>query len=93
MAPTGAVFCGTPPQYVDLASAAQDCLTYLESQGITVSTTCTLGTGCTTNLGVPGASCSATPTLGASEDRWGALGIAGLMMGVGLVVSRRKRRG
>jgi hypothetical protein len=83
--PTGAVFCGSPPQYVDLADVASDCITYLESQGITISTTCTLGSGCTSG-------CSAAPTVGAVDDRWGTLGVAGLIMGVGLLVSRRKRR-
>jgi hypothetical protein len=86
MAPTGAVFCGNPPQYVNIGAVAENCLTYLENQGITTTTTCKLGSGCTTAVG-----CSASPALGAT-DRWGALGITGLMVGLGLVVSRRRRR-
>jgi hypothetical protein len=85
-APTGAVFCGTPPQYVDLATAADQCASYLESQGITTTTTCTIGSGCNTTVG-----CSAAPALGSSTDRWGVAGIAGLMMGLGLLVSRRRK--
>lgn len=85
MAPSGAVFCNG--QYVNVGKAVNDCLTYLKSQGITVTTTCTVGKGCTTSGG-----CSATPALGAGRVGWGTFGLAGLLLGVGLARSRRKRR-
>jgi hypothetical protein len=94
MGPKGAVFCGNPPQYIDLGKTASACVTYLQSQGIQASESCSTSTGSGGNAGT---SCSATVTCAASpdlgaNDRWGVLGITGLMMGVGLVVSRRRRR-
>jgi hypothetical protein len=89
MGPKGAVFCGNPPQYIDLGKTATACADYLQSQGITASESCsTNASGSSCNATV---SCAASPGL-AGDDRWGALGITGLMMGLGLVVSRRRRR-
>jgi hypothetical protein len=90
--PKGAVFCGNPPQYIDLGKTATACADYLQTKGITASESCSTGTG-----GKGGTSCNATVSCAASpglasNDRWGALGITGLMMGLGLAVSRRRRR-
>jgi hypothetical protein len=87
-APQGALFCDG--QYVDIASASKACIAYLQSQGVSVSETCSSdssGSNCSATIG-----CSAAPTLGTGQDRWGMLGITGLVMGLGLAVSRRRRR-
>lgn len=87
--PKGALFCNN--QYVDVGDNVDDCLNYLENLGLTVSASCDLSAGgaeCSANIG-----CSATNTLGSSEDRWGAGAIAGLVMGLGLVASRRRKKG
>jgi hypothetical protein len=84
----GALFCDG--QYVDLVTVTSDCLTYLETHGVTITETCSTssanGTNCTASLG-----CSAS-SVGTSQDRWGFLGMTGIMMGLGLAVSRRRRR-
>jgi hypothetical protein len=86
--PQGALFCDG--QYVDVAKAAQACIDYLKSQGVSFSESCSGGTnGGTTCSATVG--CSAAPSLGAA-DRWGVLGISGVVMGLGLVVARRRRR-
>jgi hypothetical protein len=82
-APTGALFCNG--QYVNITKVPA-CVACLETNGLTVSGSCTLGAGCTGGIG-----CSTSPTLGAAEERWGMFGIAGLVMGLGLAVSRRRR--
>lgn len=85
--PNGALFCDG--QYIDLEKAAQDCIDYLESQGVTVSSSCTAtasGSSCTSTV-----TCSAAPALGAG-DRWGLFGMTGLLTALGLVVSRRRSR-
>ncbi len=88
-APQGALFCDG--QYVDLATATTDCINYLESQGVTVTETCSVGSAggssCAASLG-----CSASSVGATNQDRWGFLGITGIMMGLGLAVSRRRRR-
>jgi hypothetical protein len=88
--PQGALFCNG--QYVDIsASDFAACEAYLASQGlqVTTSTTCSAA-GCTTTVG--GLTCSASPALGAVDERLGAGAVAGLMMGLGLFVARRRRR-
>jgi hypothetical protein len=81
--PKGALFCNG--QYVDLSSDATSCLNYLESQGISFSGSCNAN-GCSGTLG-----CSAAPTLGVVDEKLGVGAIAGLMMGLGLLISRRRR--
>jgi hypothetical protein len=78
---------------VSLTDAA-DCVTCLEENGftLTASTTCTAGAGCETDLGVGSTACAAAPALGSSKDRWGVFGIAGLMVGLGLIASRKRSR-
>lgn len=83
--PKGALFCDG--QYVNAGDSAADCLTYLENQGFQTSVTCTVASGC--NL--TGAVCSAGPAVGYADDGVGIAAIAGVMMGLGLVVSRRRR--
>src|SRR6185312_10421256 len=85
--PEGALFCDG--QYIDLTSAGSDCLAYLEAQGFSVSGSCTetlAGASCASSV-----SCAAAPSVGAASDRWGVAGLTGLMMGLGLLISRRKR--
>jgi hypothetical protein len=85
--PEGALFCNG--QFVDVGDNAEACLNYLDTLGLTVSGSCTAdasGSSCSASIG-----CSAAPGL-TSDDGLGALGIAGMMMGVGLVASRRRRR-
>jgi hypothetical protein len=85
--PQGALFCGG--QYVH-ASDLDACVAYLATQGfdVSVDTHCDAG-GCEVSAGV---GCSATPYVGALGERWGVGAIAGLMMGLGMFVSRRRRR-
>jgi hypothetical protein len=87
----GGLFCGG--QYVDIAAAAQSCLDYLQSKGVTASGSCSASTATGTSSCTASVGCSAAPSLGTAEDRWGVAGITGLMMGLGLAVSRRRRRG
>ena len=91
--PKGALFCGG--QYVNAGDTIDDCLTYLENQGfdVTVNTTCDTTNGCDVSVGNLGsAACSVGPALGSSRDGLGIGAIAGAMLGLGLVASRRRRR-
>jgi len=84
----GGLFCDG--QYIDLDKAGSDCVAWLEAQGFSASGSCTAtlgGSACSASVG-----CSAAPSLGAASDRWGVAALTGLMMGLGLFVSRRKRR-
>jgi len=86
--PKGALFCDG--QYVDVPGSVDDCINYLEGRGlkVSVSGSCDVTSGtCMASIG-----CSAANAVGSSTDRWGAGAIAGLMMGLGLVVSRRRRK-
>jgi hypothetical protein len=85
--PKGALFCDG--QYVNAGTTADDCLTYLENQGfnVQITTTCD-ATGCA----IAATTCSAGPAIGSARDGLGIGAIAGMMMGLGLVVSRRRRR-
>lgn len=88
--PDGALFCDG--QYVNVVGTVDDCISYLESQGLKVnfSASCD-ASGCEASASV---GCSAAPYVGAAADnRWGVGAIAGLMMGLGMIVSRRRRRG
>lgn len=92
--PKGALFCTDPSgrkQYVS-SSNFDGCVDYLTTQGLTVNVeaeaTCNAG-GCEVSAGV---GCSAVPYVGAAGERWGVGAIAGLMMGLGMIVSRRRRR-
>jgi hypothetical protein len=85
--PTGALFCGG--QYVDLTNDPSACLAYLASQGFNVAVDCNInpnGSTCTLS------GCSATPGIASARDPLGIAGIAGMMVGIGLVASRRRRR-
>jgi len=85
--PGGALFCDG--QYISLEKAGQDCVDWLATQGFSLSGSCTAtlsGSACSAAVG-----CSAAPSVGAASDRWGVAGLTGLMMGLGLLVSRRKR--
>ncbi|MFT3773547.1 MAG: hypothetical protein QM820_49865 [Minicystis sp.] len=88
--PRGALFCDG--QYVDITGTVDDCIAYLESKGlgVTVATDCALtpnSSDCNVSVG-----CSAAPGIGTIDNKAGVGAIAGLMLGVGLVVSRRRRR-
>jgi hypothetical protein len=85
-APEGALFCSG--QYIDVTEAAS-CVACLETNGLSFSTTttCIAGKGCTTSL----SACAATSAVGSSEERWGVFGITGLVMGFGLMISRRRK--
>lgn len=86
--PKGALFCNG--QYVDVAGNVDDCLAYLENLGLTVTAECTVsasGSECSASIG-----CSAANTLGEGKNGLGAGAIAGLMMGLGLVVARRRNK-
>ena len=88
--PQGALFCNN--QYVNIsASNFAACEQYLAEQGLNVTTTTTCGVnGCTTTVG--GLGCGVAPAVGAVDERLGAGAVAALMMGLGLVVARRRRR-
>ncbi|APR83619.1 Keratin associated protein 18-4 [Minicystis rosea] len=86
--PQGALFCDG--QYVDVVGNTQDCIDYLTSRGLNVgaSADCTVtagGSDCSLSVG-----CSAAPYLASEKTGVGA--IAGLMLGLGMVVTRRRRR-
>ena len=88
--PQGALFCDG--QYVDIVGNTQDCIDYLTSRGHNVgaSADCSVtvgGSDCNVSVG-----CSAVPYLGSASDKAGVGAIAGLMLGLGMVVSRRRRR-
>jgi len=87
--PKGSLFCGD--QYVDVSGSFDDCVTYLESKGLGFSVT----GGCVgaTCEGSASIGCSAAPSVGAIGDEHGVGAVAGLVMGLGLFVSRRRRRG
>jgi hypothetical protein len=87
--PTGALFCDG--QYVDLGADPSACLAYLASQGFEVAVSCT-SDGCTVSNPIAGVGCSAAPGLASTRDPLGIAGIAGMMVGLGLVASRRRRR-
>ncbi len=84
--PGVAIFCDG--QFVT-ASEAASCVSCLEDNGFSasVSATCT-GTQCVGSASV----CSASPAIGASQERWGVFGITSLVVGLGLITSRRRRR-
>ncbi|MFO0762196.1 MAG: hypothetical protein U0359_37500 [Byssovorax sp.] len=87
-APEGALFCDG--QYVDVGQSLDDCVAYLQaSLNITVSgyAECK-GNTCTAEAS---ASCSCA-TVGASRPPYDLAGLAGAALGVGLLVSRRRRR-
>ena len=77
----GAVFCGNPPQYVDLSTAATDCVTYLESEGIAPDAG-------PVAVVKKHQGCGSAP---GGEGLGGALEAAGLLLGFGLLVARRRR--
>jgi hypothetical protein len=86
--PRGALFCNG--QYVDVPGNVDDCLAYLENLGLTVTAECSVtagGSECSASIG-----CSAANTLGDGKNGLGAGAIAGLVMGLGLAVSRRRRK-
>jgi hypothetical protein len=85
--PQGALFCDG--QYVH-ASNLDACIDDLSARGFDVAVEghCDAG-GCEVSVGT---GCSATPYVGAAGERWGVGAIAGLMMGLGMMVSRRRRR-
>jgi hypothetical protein len=88
--PTGALFCDG--QYVDLTNDPAACLAYLAAQGFSVNVNCSLNaSGSTCNLS-NGLGCSAASPGVGSRDPLGVAGIAGMMIGLGLVASRRRRR-
>ena len=88
--PEGALFCGG--QWVDVGADADACINYLETLGldVTFSGSCETdlngSSSCSATIG-----CSAAPAL-TSDDHLGAIGIAGVMVGLGLAASRRRRR-
>ena len=86
--PEGALFCDG--QYVNVVGNAQDCLDYLATVGLSVDIGghCD-GRGCEVSAGV---GCSAAPYMGAINERSGVGAIAGLMLGLGMIVSRRRRQ-
>lgn len=87
--PEGALFCDG--QYVDAADNFDACVDYLENGGFLNASGefgCS-GGECTGSVSVGG--CSAAP--GAIDDGVGVGAIAGLMLGLGMIVSRRRRRG
>jgi hypothetical protein len=90
--PRGALFCPDPsgrPQYVNVPGSVDDCIAYLESQGLQVQVTATCdANGCNGSASI---GCAAAPNVGA-DSRLGVGAIAGLMMGAGMIVSRRRRR-
>jgi hypothetical protein len=83
--PQGALFCNG--QYVDPTQAAScyECL--LTNINVSADVGCTDGV-CTGTASV----CSASPAIGASQERWGVFGITSLVVGLGLITSRRRRR-
>ena len=86
--PKGALFCDG--QYVDATTTLDDCITYLGNQGFNVQVNATCdANGCAASV----TTCSAGPAVGAAaRDGLGVGAIAGMMIGLGLVVSRRRRR-
>lgn len=85
--PKGALFCDG--QYVNVTGSFDDCVAYLESKGLGFTATggC-VGSSCSGSVAV---GCSAAPAVGAVDTRAGVGAIAGLMLGLGLFVSRRRR--
>jgi hypothetical protein len=84
-APEGALFCDG--QYVDVTNI-DECIAYLETQGFNVSANASCNAnGCEASVG-----CAASPYIGPANDRLAIGSVAGLMVGLGLVASRRRRR-
>lgn len=81
--PEGALFCNG--QYVDVGDNVDSCLDALQNIGFGYSVSCT-GTECSASIG-----CAAAPA-GSMDTRTGVGALTGLMVGLGMLVSRRRRR-
>jgi hypothetical protein len=83
--PAAAIFCNG--QFVSV-SEATSCVDCLETNGLSLNASVSCSGGqCVGSAGV----CSATAAVGSSEDRWGVFGITGLVVGLGLLASRRRK--
>lgn len=79
--PDGALFCDG--QYVNISSGFDNCMAFIKD--LSVNGSCT-GNTCSATV-----KCSAAPSPGSDRSPLGAAGVAGMVMAVGLMASRRRR--